>query len=47
MPERVRNLREEWDGMDPAERREALAVYYIRRVLVGGPRSTDWQVEFP
>jgi hypothetical protein len=44
MPDRIRNLREEWDTMTVPERREALGVYLVERIEVGGPRDDAWMI---
>ena len=39
------DLRERWDDMGPTERRERLRRYAIERLIVNGPKATDWEIE--
>jgi site-specific DNA recombinase len=38
------DLRERWHDLDPGERRERLRAYAIQRVIVNGPRASDWEI---
>lgn len=40
----VVELRERWDDMTTAERREALNNYYVDAVLVSGPKPDGWEL---
>jgi hypothetical protein len=40
--EKLRDLSKEWDGLDPAARREALAAYAVERIEVYG--KDEWMV---
>jgi site-specific DNA recombinase len=40
------DLRERWNDMTPVERREALGVYLIERVIVHGATPVEWEVMF-
>src|SRR5262249_4231601 len=41
------DLRERWDEMGTAERRERLQQYAIERVVVNGPKPADWVLMLP